>query len=262
MATTFTKPIRRGFRLFAALFCLALGCMAAAAESSVPDSRPGVLEPRIKVALSSEFALPVLRVVPRVGDSFRRGDVLVEFDASQARANLEAAAAAEKAALVNLRGFEALAETRQVTEVEVETARQKHAEAVARRVAAERELAATVLAAPFSGRVAERHINDHEWAARGTPLLTLVDDTALEVRFVLPEAAFRAVRAGLPATVRVPAAGSSSEAAVTRVGAVFDAASRTFDIWAVLDNSRDLYRAGMVAEVELPAALQTAPEKK
>lgn len=242
------------------LMCAVL-CRAEAGgmENADGESRPGVLEPRGRVALSTEFALPVVRVVPRVGDSFREGDMLLEFGSAQAKVNLDAVAAAERAALANMRGIEMLAETRQVTDVEVEMARQRYAEAIARRVAAERELTATVLTAPFSGRVAERHINDHEWAARGVPLLTLIDDTMLEVRFVLPEAAFSMVRAGTPMTVRVPAADTVAEAVVSRVGAVFDAASRTFDIWAVLDNSSDRYRAGMVAEVELPGAEPETP---
>lgn len=235
------------------LACLAASSVAAGAETPFTEPvRPGVLEPRMRVTLSSEFALPVVRVAPRPGDSFAKGDILVEFDSVQARANLAAAVAAEKAALANLQGMEELVQTRHVTAVEVAMAAQKHDEAIARRVSAARELEATVLAAPFSGRVAERHINDHEWAARGAPLLTLVDDTTLEVRFVLSESLFGVVRPGLPVSVRVPATGTAAAGTVSRTGAVFDAASRTFDVWAELDNADNLYRAGMAAKVTLP----------
>lgn len=239
--------------------CILSFCRPGSGSEPQTGRRPGVLEPRITVTLSSEFALPVTRVRFRPGESFRKGEALVEFDAMQPKANLAAAEAAEKAALANLRGVESLAETRQVTEVEVELARHKYADAGARRVAAERELAAAVLAAPFSGRVAERHINDHEWAARGAPLLTIIDDTQLEVRFILPETAFATVRAGTPLQVFIPAAETTVEASVSRRGALFDAASRTFDIWATVDNSDGLYRAGMTAVVELPAPLRDSP---
>ncbi|MCD8351859.1 MAG: efflux RND transporter periplasmic adaptor subunit [Planctomycetaceae bacterium] len=220
------------------------------------DGIPGVLEPLARVVFSAEYAMPIQEVVHKAGQAFSRGDVMVRFDSSLAQANFQAALAAERAAGAALDGIESLAESIQVMPVEVESARRELAAAKAKRVSAERELAACVLTAPFAGRVAERHLNSFEWANRGAPIFTAVDDTVLSVRFILPEAAFSSVSVGDPLTLCIPSLSLDVEARISRTGAVFDAASRTFDVWAEFDNADGVCRAGMTAEVTFPLAEQ------
>ncbi len=222
-----------------------LAVLVAASLAAGGEERPGVLEPRLKATFSAEAALPIVKVAFRAGESFRSGDRLVEFDSALAAVNLEAAEAVERAAASAFGAAEFLASRNQSTRMELEMAARELALARARLAAARRELAACVIAAPFDGRVAEVHLGDYEWAARGAPILTAVDDTVLQARFLLPESAFSLVRPGDRVEVSVPAVGGESEATLTRVGAVFDAASRTFDVWAELDNRAGSYRAGM-----------------
>ncbi len=235
-------------RMLAFVWCIAAVSSAAYGGEGLGI---GLLEPRVRVVFSSEFSLPILRVLPRVGDAFNQNDVLIEFDSSLARVNLEANQAEERAARVHHESMLDLASAKQITPVELEMATRDHALATAKRIIAERELAATVLRAPFAGRVAERHVQDYEWAARGLPLLTVVDDTLLEVRFILPETSFPLAKVGRSVRITVPAVSGRAEAVISRVGAVFDPASRTFDVWAEVDNADGKYRAGMTAEVDV-----------
>jgi membrane fusion protein (multidrug efflux system) len=116
-------------------------------------------------------------------------------------------------------------------------------------VTARRDLDACRVPAPFAGRIVEHRVREYEWAGKGAPLLLLVDDSVLIVRFFLPEEYFPRIRVGDPVTAVASATGFSVPGAVTRIGVVFDPASRTFDVWAEVDNAEGLLRAGMTAEV-------------
>lgn len=240
-------------RLAKAVPCLALMLFAAGlCCASDLEGRQGALEPRFRATIASELAMPIEKVWFRAGESFKRGETLVTFNADAARAALLAAETMARAAAASLDGIRLLVRNNQSTALELATAEGDFAAAGARLVAARRELAATTITAPFDGRVAETHLNDHEWAGRGSPIITIVDDTVLQARFLLPETEFPNVREGGRLRVRVPAVAAEDQAEVERTGAVFDAASRTFDVWALMDNRDGKYRAGMTVIVDWP----------
>ncbi len=231
--------------------CIAVVLAVAAFSPSLfaGEGWRGVFEPRAQAILPSELAMPVAALPKKPGERCAEGDVLVEFDAALARAALDAAEARLDAALLNFQGQERLFRGGQATEVEQARAASELARARLDAAAARRELAACRLAAPFAGRIVEHMVREYEWAGKGAALLLLVDDSVLRVRFFLPEALFSSVAIGDAVRVAVPAAGTSVAGVVARIGAVFDPASRTFDVWADVDNAEGRLRAGMTGEV-------------
>ncbi len=222
---------------------------AALRDAGAGEAWRGVFEPRAQAILPSEVAMVVGAMPKKPGETCVAGDVLVEFDATVARAALEAAEARVDAALLNHQGQESLFRRGQATEIELSRAASELGRARLDAVTAKKELDFCRLRAPFAGRIVEHLVREHEWAGRGAALLLLVDDSVLRVRFFLPENLFPAIAAGDRVRADVPAAGVSVSGAVTRIGAVFDPASRTFDVWADVDNAEGLLRAGMTAEV-------------
>jgi membrane fusion protein (multidrug efflux system) len=209
----------------------------------------GVFEPRAQAVLPSEVAMPVAALPKKPGETCAAGDVLVEFDSTIAHAALDAAEARLDAAVLKYEGQENLFRRDQATEAELAGAASELGRARLDEVTARRELAACRVVAPFAGRIVDHRVREFEWAGKGAPLLLLVDDSVLTARFFLPEEYFPKIAVGDAVTASVPSAGLSVRGVVSRLGAVFDPASRTFDVWAEVDNERGLLRAGMTAEV-------------
>lgn len=217
----------------------------------------GVFEPRAQAMLPAEVAMPVASLPKKPGELCRAGDVLVEFDSTVARAALEAAESRVDAAALNYEGQENLFSRGQATEVELARAASELGRARLDAVAARRDLDACRVAAPFAGRIVEHRVREFEWAGKGAPLLLLVDDSVLAVRFFLPEGNFPYIAIGDAVSVTPPATGRAVSGAVSRIGAVFDPASRTFDVWAEVDNAGGELRAGMTAEVSWQARAES-----
>lgn len=236
--------------------CLLCAALAAANAGDAASGRRwrGVFEPRQEAVIPSEISMRVRHMPKRPGESCREGETLVEFDATMARAAYQAAAAKARAAELNATGLGNLFQRNQVTAVEVARAESELAQARLELAAAERDARACVVVAPFSGKIVERKVREHEWADRGGPLLLLVDDAVLRARFFLPEALFQNIRLGDRVRVEVPAVSREMWGEVSRLGVMFDPVSRTFDVWADVVNDRDDLRSGMTAEIEWPAA--------
>lgn len=240
-------------RLFLVLYTIAaLTAGVSAVDAAPADVWPGVFEPRRQALIAAETAMRVLRMPVRPGEAARRGELLCEFDKTVAQAAVEAARARVRAQELLQGGTQSLFERRQATPAEAAKADGDLAQARLELAAAERDLAACGIEAPFDGKVVDARVDESEWANRGSPVLLLVDDAVVRARFFLPEERFARLRVGDAVRVRVPAVDAVVPGVVGRVGVVFDPASRTVDVWADVDNADDLLRAGMTVEVLWP----------
>ncbi len=239
--------------------CLVLSASTDAAEASGKGMWRGVFEPNAQAIIPSEVAMPVIAMPKLPGDSCTEGDVLVEFDSTLPEAGLASARAKMRAVELNHSGMQSLFDKNQATAVELAEAESRLAQARLEVAAAEKEVQACIVRAPFSGKVVERLVRQYEWASKGAPLLLLLDDTVLQVRFFLPEEHFSAIAIGDTVRVWVPAASQHAWGKVTRLGVVFDPVSRTFDVWADVPNDDDAFRTGMTAEVEWPVTQSGSP---
>ena len=128
---------------------------------------------------------------------------------------------------------------------------------------AQAQLAQTRVLSPFDGLVISRNVEEGEWAAPGTPIMTVEDTGRTWVRLDVPETMFGNLHVGQPARVRVLALfGRSFVAHVTQIGAEGDFAInrdvkrgrpdiRTFMVRVAFDVPPPQLRPGMTAEVSL-----------
>lgn len=160
-------------------------------ERSAPASVVGKHEAR----LSAEVAAPIQAIPVDVGQTVRKGQVVVRLDARDAQLALERAQAAlaqaearhalaraqfERARALREKNFIS-AEALTVRETELAAAVADLRAAKAQRDTARRALEKHTLRAPFDAVVRERRGQVGELAAPGTVLLTLVSHTELEL---------------------------------------------------------------------------------
>ena len=243
-------------KILLALLCVVAFSPSAMGRDEVSPQRfpwRGVFEPRAEAVIPSEMAGTVVAMPKKPGERCAAGDVIVEFDSSLANAAVVAMQARVDAEKENSQGIQNLYDRNQATGMELSRAKSELARAEFELATGRHEARVCVVRAPFEGRIVEVKVREHEWAGKGAPLLLLVDDSLLRVRFFLPEDSFSRIAVGDPVRVWVPAASREVEGTVARLGVVFDPVSRTFDVWADVDNADDVLRAGMTAEVAWPA---------
>ncbi len=152
------------------------------------------------VEITSKSSNLITAVRFRDGQRVQRGQVLVELDSAQARADLAAADAAltESTSLFN-RSRELLS-TQAVSKSQFDQIEATKKANAARVAAAQARLEDTVIRAPFSGRVGLRRVSVGSLISPGAVITTLDDSSLIKVDFAVPEVNLAQLREGLSLT--------------------------------------------------------------
>jgi membrane fusion protein (multidrug efflux system) len=188
-------------------------------------------------------------------DSGRRvgaGDVLVQLDASQERAQLAAAEAQRDLARLNLDRGRSLLEKEVIAQADYDrlAAESKQAEARAG------EIRATIerkeIRAPFAGVLGLRQVNVGQYLNGGDPVVSLQSMDPVYVNFSVPQQDLAALRVGAEVHVAADSiAIVNSAGRVTAINSVVDEATRNIQVQATFQNPRGVLRPGMFVDVQI-----------
>ena len=204
------------------------------------------------VDISSKISNVVIAVRFADGQRVNRGQVLVQLDDAQTRADVAAAeaAVAESERLYNrsreLMATEALSKAQfDQLEATLKANRAKLASAQAR-------LEDTVIRAPFSGRVGLRRVSVGTLISPGDVITTLDDTSVIKLDFTVPENFLSSLREGLAVRATAPAfAGRAFSGKVSSIDSRVDVATRSVTVRALLANEDGALRPGMFLNVSL-----------
>jgi len=186
------------------------------------------------------------------GQQVRRGDVLVELDGEQARADLAVAEAALAESRSQYQRSRELYTTRVLSDAQIEQIEATFKANEARVAAARSRLGDTVIRAPFAGRVGLRRISVGSLVSPGTVITTLDDTSTIKLDFTIPETFIPAVKPALGITARsVAYPDRSFEGRVASIDTRVDPSTRSVTVRAELPNSEGLLKPGMFLTVRL-----------
>lgn len=234
----------------------AVAARAKAAPAS--ESTPA----RVLIAASREAKLSAqmegrLIALPKgPGSSFRRGDVLAEFDCSSQRAELSMAAARLAKAQSTLDSQRALAKLNAVSELDLALAESDVAEAKARREQADVGVSRCRVLAPYAGRVVRRVANEFETLAPGATILEVVEGGPLRLELLVSSRWLAWLKAGTVFSVRVDEIDKEVPAKVTTIGSRVDPVSQTVSIQAVFTQEVPGVLPGMSGNAIFPGVKQ------
>jgi membrane fusion protein (multidrug efflux system) len=209
------------------------------------------LSPRRFTSLSAELGARVNRIAVREGESFKQGQTLIELDCSLQQAQLQKAQATLVGAEKTLSANQRLAALRSVGEIEIESAQAEVEKARADVALMKTTLSKCAIYAPFSGRVAEQKIREQQFVQPGQIIVDLIDDTALELEFIVPSKWLTWLRNGSALKVSIDETGKAYPAKVLRVGARVDPVSQSIKVVAVIDGRYPDLMAGMSGNILL-----------
>jgi membrane fusion protein (multidrug efflux system) len=186
------------------------------------------------------------------GQQVRKGDILVELDGAQARADLAVADAALKESASQLQRSRELYETKVLSDQQIEQIESTYAANVARVAAARSRLSDTIIRAPFNGRVGLRRASVGGLVAPGTVITTLDDTSTIKLDFTVPERVVAAMKPGLTLEARsVAYPDQVFEGKVASVDSRVDPNTRSVIVRALVPNDDGLLKPGMFLNVHL-----------
>jgi membrane fusion protein (multidrug efflux system) len=211
----------------------------------------GTVEPENRVVVTAQEAGLVTALHVREGDTVEAGDVVVELDDRELRAQL----AEEKARLVEAESqwgrAEQLIADGLVTQAEADSAKATYLVSKARVEALQTRLSFARVTAPVAGVVTVRHVELGDVVAANTPVVVLAAGRRV-LRVPVSELDVVHLSPGDPAKVSVDALpGVEIPARVARIFPAADRTSRQVTVELVLENVPSQVRPGFLARAEL-----------
>lgn len=212
----------------------------------------GSLRSNEAVILRPELAGRIAEINFTEGEKVRKGQVLIQLDASVPRAELAQAQASLALARSNYERAQELFKRNAGTERALDEARWKlrNDEAAVRLF--EARLEKYTLNAPFDGVIGLRRVSVGDFVNAGTEIVNLEQIDPLKVDFRVPEVFLASLRVGQRIAVTVDALpGREFSGEVYAIDPLVDAGGRAIVIRARIANPDDTLRPGLFARVAL-----------
>jgi membrane fusion protein (multidrug efflux system) len=208
----------------------------------------GTVAPVRGVTLSADLAGVVERILFESGETVAQGDILVELDTRQERAQLTAAEADRDLARANHDRIRSLVDERVISRAEFDRVDAEYKRAEARVGEIRAAIGRKTIRAPFAGVLGIRQINLGEYLAAGAAIAPLQALTPVYVNFSVPQQSVAVLKRGTEVRVTLDASDRESVGRVTAIDAVIDPATRNAQIQATFANSDGRLRPGMFVQ--------------
>ncbi|HEU5339735.1 efflux RND transporter periplasmic adaptor subunit [Edaphobacter sp.] len=165
-------------------------------------------------------------------------------DLDTAMATLVQAQAAYETAKKHLEGVESVGH-----KAALESAKGQLTSAEGKYLGAEAQVSYSEIRSPINGVVTDRSLFAGETAPAGTPLLTVMDTSALLAKVHIALAEAQRLRVGSPATLQVPGVDEPVPAKVSLISPALDPGSTTVEVWLRVENPKGTYKVGTPVHV-------------
>ena len=204
------------------------------------------------VTVSADLPGTVDKINFESGQQVKAGDVLVELDTRQERAQLAAAEAAYELAKITYARQQQLVKEGVVARTEYDNAlaQQKSTEANVGEIKATIER--KTIRAPFSGVLGLRQVNLGQYMAAGQAIVSLQALNPIYVNFGVPQQTTSQMKVGR--SLRITSddlPGMEFSGRVTAVDSVVDQTTRNIQVQATLTNPGSKLRPGMFVQVQV-----------
>jgi len=228
-------------RLTALFLGVTISCSAVAEQL---EAR-GALKATATAVISSEISAQVTELPFQMGDRFKEGETLAEFDCRLLVAQRQKVYAERKAAATKLENDSQLERMGSIGALEVALSKAELSKRNAELRIAGLNADRCKVIAPYNGKVVALKVNRFETVQAQQELLEIVSDAPLEAELVVPSGWSNWLNTETPLSIRIDETGQSYKGQVIRISPVIDAVSQTILIRAGLSNTHDELKPGM-----------------
>jgi len=118
---------------------------------------------------------------------------------------------------------------------------------------AQAQLSYSEIRSPIDGMVTDRPLYPGEMAAAGTPLITVMDTSAVIAKAHIPQADAALLKVGDKGTITVPGIEKPIDGTVTVVSPALDPSSTTVEVWLEAKNPKQQLKPGTSVQLSLTA---------
>ena len=211
----------------------------------VADNVRGLIKPVEKAIISSEITARISKIPFKSGDSFKKGDILVRFDCSFYRADMASAEAAFKSKLHVYENNKELLALNAISDIDVSISESEMQVARADRTMRAIRVGQCKIKAPYSGRIIEVAVNEHETVPADKEILSILNDRNLEIELIAPSNWLNWLSVGESFTFMIDETGKTIDANVSKLGAVVDPVSQTIKLTGKFEGDLDGVLSGM-----------------
>jgi membrane fusion protein (multidrug efflux system) len=245
------------FAAFSAMPVQVTTARAAPQRFTTTTRAVGTVEAAEQVTVTSRATGIVTALRFDEGERVERGSVLVELDAGQEQAELEAARVEEEDARRQLRRLSSLREQQLIAQSDLDEARARWQSARARTAQASAALAERRITAPFAGVLGLRQVSPGALVEPGATITTLATLDRLTIGFSVSSELLPQLRRGLPVHVTAAGFDRSFEGRITQIDNRVDPATRSIDVEAELTDAQVL-RPGLFVSVDVVLSSRAA----
>jgi membrane fusion protein (multidrug efflux system) len=212
----------------------------------------GTVRAKESVDITSKVADRVAAIHFEEGKQVKKGDILVELDNFEARADLAAAEAAQRDSLSQFKRSQELFQTQALSEAQLDQLQATMLADQARVAAAKSRLNDRIITAPFAGRVGLRNVSLGGLVSPGAVITTLDDLSTVKLDFAVPELFLSSLKPGL--TIEAQSSAYPENTFKGRVDSVdtrVDPTTRAIVVRAWIDNKDSRLRPGMFMTLRL-----------
>jgi len=223
-------------------------------EATISDETEalGTAKSNEAVDITAKATNRVVALHLREGEFVKEGDVLVEFDGTETRANLAAAEALARDTQSQYQRGKQLFQTKALSESDLVQLEAKMLNSRSAVEAAQARVNDTVIRAPFGGRIGLRNTSVGSLVTPGQVITTLDDVSVIKLDFSVPETFLSVIREGEALDAR---SGTYPNAVfrgkVASIATRVDPVSRSVMVRALLDNRDHRLKPGMFMTVRL-----------
>ena len=204
------------------------------------------------VMVSADLPGTVERINFDSGRSVRAGEVLVELNTRQERAQLTALEAQRDLAKLNFDRMQGLLNERVISKAEFDQATTEQRQTEARVGEIHATIARKTIRAPFSGILGIRQVNLGQYLKDGDPVVELQSLSPIYVNFDVPQQSVSQIRTGREVRITVnDPGGTAVTGRVTALDSVVNEATRNVRAQATLQNRDGALRPGMFVQAEV-----------
>lgn len=212
----------------------------------------GTVRANESVDITSKVADRVVAIHFEEGKQVAKGDVLVELDSVEARADLAAAEAADRDSRSQYKRSQELFQTRALSEAQLEQLEATMLANQARVAGARSRVNDRIIVAPFAGRVGLRNVSLGGLVSPGSVITTLDDLSTVKLDFSVPEIFLANLKSGLPIEAKSSAYPNATfKGRVDSVDTRIDPTTRSVVVRALMNNRDSRLRPGMFMTLRL-----------
>ena len=215
-----------------------------------------MLAPIQRTSYSSVNNSKVSKIYKRMGDSFKKGDLLMELECIIQKNQHQRALAVLDKAGINYASKKVLFEGRvasldELINLKTELAIAEHDVAIAKK-----NLDDCFIVAYYDGKVSYVNVEEgeypnHEYYYNDKPMMETINENTLLAKILIPAYLLPKIHKGLNVTLKINETETTVVAPITRIGAVIDPASATVLIEVAVDNHEKKLMSGMTGRAEL-----------